>query len=284
MSTGERLRRARVDAGKTLDQVAAETKIQLWILEAIERDDLSRLPGGVFIRGYLTAFACAVGVNPSEVLAAYSPETPPPPAVPPVALPPPDPNEGSTTPLWQYVVIVAMVLAAAVVWRNMTRSSSEVATALAPPPSATAPSTPAPSPAPSTTPSPAPDVGLPTASGATATAGATLPAAPAEPHDGDRATITDAPLVVQLHANGEVWIEADADGERKAYQLFEQGQELRLEGQKEIRLLVGDAAAVTYTINGKPGRPLGGTGVVRQFVVSPGNIESLTGPAPRTDG
>jgi hypothetical protein len=121
-------------------------------------------------------------------------------------------------------------------------------------------------------------------SGATATAGTTPPGTPAEPHETDHASTTDAPLVVQLHANDEVWIEADADGERKAYQLFEQGQELRVEGQKEIRLLVGDAAAVTYTINGKPGRPLGGNGVVRQFVVSPGNIDSLIGPAPRNDG
>ena len=60
-----------------------------------------------------------------------------------------------------------------------------------------------------------------------------------------------------------MWIEASADGERKAYQLLEQGQELRVEGQKEVRLLVGDAAAVSYTINNRPGRPLGGAGVVR---------------------
>jgi cytoskeleton protein RodZ len=238
MSTGERLRRARLDAGKTLGQVAAETKIQLWILEAIERDDLSRVPGGVFIRGYLAAVARAVGVNPSEVLTAYAPETAPPPAPAPplVPSPPPDPNEVPTTPLWQYVVIVAMVLAATVLWRNMTRSTSEVATALAPPPSAPASGTPAPPPAPA--------VGLPTESGATATTGATPPGAPAEPQNVDPTSTTNAPLVVQLHANDEVWIEADADGERKVYQLIEQGQELRLEGQKEIRLLVGDAAAV----------------------------------------
>ena len=262
MSTGERLRRARLDAGKTLDQVAAETKIQLWILEAIERDDLSRVPGGVFIRGYLTAVARAVGANPSEILTAYSLETAPPPVVPSVPSPALDLNDGPTTPLWQYVAIVALVLAAAVLWRDMTRGTSEVATAPAPPPSATASGTPAPSPAPA--------VGLPTASGATATTGATPSA--------------NAPLVLQLHANEEVWVEADADGERKVYRLIEQGHELRLEGQKEIRLLVGDAAAVTYTINGKPGRPLGGTGVVRQFVVSPRNVESLTGSPQKTDG
>jgi len=287
MSVGERLRRARLDAGKTLDQLATETKIQLWILDAIERDDFSRIPGGVFIRGYLTAVARAVGVNPSEVLMAYSPETAPVPVPPPPTSPPPDPNEVPGTPLWQYVVIVAMVLVGVVVWRNMTRTNHDIAAVpVSPsPPPVTAPPASVPPPAPPST-----LASRPIESGATATTGATSPTPLAEPPDADQAPSTSAPLIVQLHVNGEVWIEADADGERKVYQLFEQGQELRLEGQREIRLLVGDAAAVSYTINGKPGRPLGGTGVVRQFVVSPANIESLTEPEsvpeplPRTDG
>jgi cytoskeleton protein RodZ len=279
MSVGERLRRARLDAGKTLDQVAGDTKIQLWILEAIERDDFSRIPGGVFIRGYLTAVARAVGVNPSEILTAYSPEFAPQPAPPPPVLPPPDPNEVTRTPLWQYVVIVAMVLGAVVLWRNMTRTSHDIAAAPIPPAPVSAPPTTVPLPA-----APPAPPNQPAESGATATTGATAPIAPVEPHEGDSAVAPSAPLIVQVHANEEVWIEADADGERKAYQLFEQGQELRVEGQKEIRLLVGDAAAVSYTINGKPGRPLGGTGVVRQFVVSPATVESLTEPGPRTDG
>jgi hypothetical protein len=66
---------------------------------------------------------------------------------------------------------------------------------------------------------------------------------------------TSAALVVQVHANGECWIDASADGEQKAYRLLMPGEELRLEGAKEIRMLVGDAAAVTYSINGKPGVP-----------------------------
>ena len=244
MSVGERLRRARLDAGKTIEQVAAETKIQLWILEAIERDDVSRVPGGVFIRGYLAAVARAVGVNPSEVLTAYPPETGPLPVPPPVS-PPPDPNEVTGTPLWQYVVIVAMVLAAVVLWRNMTGSNHEIAAARPSPPPVSAPPTTVPPPAP-----PPASASQPTESGATATTGATAATAPAERPAGDPAATPNAPLVVQLHANGEVWIEADTDGERKVYQLFEQGQDLRLEGQKEIRLLVGDAAAVSFTING----------------------------------
>jgi cytoskeleton protein RodZ len=279
MSVGERLRRGRLDAGKTLEQIATETKIQLWILEAIERDDVSRVPGGVFIRGYLTAFARAVGVNPSEILATYSPEIAPQPAPPPPASPPPDPNEVTGTPLWQYAVIVAMVLASVLLWRNMTATSHDVVAGPSLPPPVSARPTPVPVPAPA----PAPP-NQPTESGATATSGAASLATPAAPHESGPAATTNAPLIVQVHANEEVWIEADADGERKVYQLFEQGQELRLEGQKEIRLLVGDAAAVSYTINGKPGRPLGGTGVVRQFVVSPANVESLTESDPSTVG
>ena len=50
-SVGERLRQAREQAGLTLSDVAARTRIQRWILEDIERDDLTRVPGGIFARG-----------------------------------------------------------------------------------------------------------------------------------------------------------------------------------------------------------------------------------------
>ena len=275
MSTGERLRRARLDAGKTLEQVAAETKIQPWILEALEREDFARVPGGVFIRGYLTAFARAVRLNPSEILTAYSEETAPPPA-PPVPSPPIDLNERPATPPWQYVAIAAIVLAGAVMWRNMARSNSDVATVPASSPAANVTAA-----APRAAPAPAPT--RPTEPGATATAGAipsNLPidrdrgAAPAT--SSPSPTAATAPLVVQLHANNEVWVEATADGERKAYRLFEKGADFRLEARNEIRLLVGDAGALTYTINGKAAKSLGGPGIVRNVVISPRTMSSLT--------
>ena len=284
MSVGERLRRARLDAGKTLDQVATETKIQLWILEAIERDDLSRVPGGVFIRGYLAAVARAVGVNPSEVWKEYAPETAQPSPAPPVPVsaPPPDPNESSSTPLWQYVVIVTVVLAATVLWRNITHVTADVVAVRTPPPPLSAPPTtvPAPTPAAAAAPAPtgAPLPTQPTEPGATATSGATPPTVPPEPHEAEPAATPTAPLVVQLHANSEVWIEASADGERKAYRLLMAGEDLRLDGRTEIRLLVGDAGAVSYTINGMPARSLGGAGVVRAISISPTDYTSLLAP------
>jgi cytoskeleton protein RodZ len=84
--------------------------------------------------------------------------------------------------------------------------------------------------------------------------------------------------VVEISARDECWIEATADGEPRAYRLLKPGEALRLEGTKQIRLLVGDAAAVTYSINGKPGRPLGSSGIVRQIVVPATGYESLVEP------
>ena len=63
------LRKARAQAGLTLDQVAQETCVRREYLKALEEErfeDLSRL-APVNIRGYLTAFANAVGV-PADVL------------------------------------------------------------------------------------------------------------------------------------------------------------------------------------------------------------------------
>src|SRR6185295_95409 len=85
MPVGERLRGARLERGLSLDDVSRDTKIQAWILDAIERDEISRVPGGIFIRGYLTSYARTVLLDPGEVLAAYStehpvPMEPPPPA------------------------------------------------------------------------------------------------------------------------------------------------------------------------------------------------------------
>ena len=266
MSVGERLRRARLDVGKTLEQVAAETKIQHWILEALEREDFSGVPGGVFIRGYLTAFARAVGLDPSEIWTAYSQETAPPPA-PPLPAPPPDLNARPGSPPWQYAAIAAMVLLGAVLWRNMARSNLDVTPGTASPPPVSAPSAVPPS-------APARLV----ESGATATSGATSPGVLTKPSDADPSAPAAAPLMLQLHASDEVWIEATADGERKAYRLFEKGEDLRIEAQHEIRLLVGDAGAVRYTLNGKPGRVLGGSGAVRQLVVSESTLPTLLQP------
>lgn len=118
MSVGERLRRARLDAGLTLFRIGDGTKIPFWILESIERDDFSRIPGGIFIRGYLDAFARAVHLDPHEILTAHFGERPTP-------VPPHSEWQPTGTPLWQTAIIAVAIITLGVMWANAARSNSD---------------------------------------------------------------------------------------------------------------------------------------------------------------
>src|SRR4029453_6270037 len=65
---GAVLRRTRELRGLSLHQIAAATKLSPAALEAIERDDISRLPGGIFTRAFVRAYAKELGVDPERTL------------------------------------------------------------------------------------------------------------------------------------------------------------------------------------------------------------------------
>src|SRR5215212_9058012 len=61
---GAKLREARERRGLSLRQVANATKISIGALEALERNDVSRLPGGIFSRAFVRSYAVEVGLDP----------------------------------------------------------------------------------------------------------------------------------------------------------------------------------------------------------------------------
>ncbi len=64
---GERLKQARLKQGKSLQDLAAQTRISVQFLEAIEAGNLDAIPGEFFRRSFLKQYASALGVNPDEV-------------------------------------------------------------------------------------------------------------------------------------------------------------------------------------------------------------------------
>ncbi len=60
----------------SLQQVAQSTKVSIGMLQALERDDASRLPGGVFARGFVQSYAAAVGLDPAVTLAEFVEQSP----------------------------------------------------------------------------------------------------------------------------------------------------------------------------------------------------------------
>ena len=68
---GAHLREARERAGITLRDVAAATKISVPALEALERNDIARLPGGIFVRAFVRAYARHVGLDPEDAVRRF---------------------------------------------------------------------------------------------------------------------------------------------------------------------------------------------------------------------
>ena len=62
------MRRLREERGVSLRQIADATKISIGALEALERNDISRLPGGIFSRAFVRSYATQVGLNPEETV------------------------------------------------------------------------------------------------------------------------------------------------------------------------------------------------------------------------
>jgi hypothetical protein len=68
---GARLRAQREQQRVALATIAAETKISVALLEGLERDDVSRWPGGLFRRAYVRTYAQKVGLDPEQVLREF---------------------------------------------------------------------------------------------------------------------------------------------------------------------------------------------------------------------
>src|SRR5262245_48649637 len=68
---GGKLRQARERRGISLRQIATSTKISAAALEALERNDISKLPGGIFSRAFVRSYATEVGLDPDETVREF---------------------------------------------------------------------------------------------------------------------------------------------------------------------------------------------------------------------
>lgn len=68
---GARLRQHREQQNVSLTTVADKTKIKASLLEALERDDISHWPPGIFRRAYIRAYAGAIGLDPDVVIRQF---------------------------------------------------------------------------------------------------------------------------------------------------------------------------------------------------------------------
>jgi cytoskeleton protein RodZ len=256
-SFGARLRDARERRGVSLREIANATKISVGVLEALERNDISKLPGGIFGRAFVRNYAIEVGLDPEATIEDFITQFPNDSVI--AGHPTSDrvednvavESERRTAGTFLWLVLISVPIAAALLYFATLgrRAGSEAVrpggadsraadtAAPAEPPRPPAPEAPAVSPAP-----------------ATPSSGAPAPAAPATPA-GDQLTIA-------LTAKRPCWISATVDGQKSIERLLQTGEQQIVTVRREMVLTAGDAAAIAVTFNGADGRPLGNAGDV----------------------
>jgi GAF domain-containing protein len=78
---GARMREQRERQQVALSTIAEQTKIKVSLLEALEHDDVSHWPSGIFRRAFVRAYAHAIGLEPDAVLREFLELYPDPPEV-----------------------------------------------------------------------------------------------------------------------------------------------------------------------------------------------------------
>jgi cytoskeleton protein RodZ len=251
---GQMLRDARERRGVSLRQIANATKISVAVLDALERNDISKLPGGIFGRAFVRSYAIEVGLDPEATIQVFIAQFP----NDSVVAGHPTSNQGEdnvavesdrqTAGTFLWLAVIAVPIAGALLYFATLgrRASPEPA----PPPAAVV--TPAPEPAapPPTEPVFAPAAAAPAAAARAADAQPAVTAA-----SGDQ-------LTVAISAKRPCWVSATVDGRKTIDRLLQAGERQTVTVTREIELTAGDASAIALQFNGADARPLGKTGEV----------------------
>jgi len=119
---GERLKRERELREVSLQEVAKATRISERFLHALENEDWSKLPGGVFGRGFVRTTARYLGLDEESLLGEYDlargEMAPPGPARPEDRIPAPPKWIPIVIVLGILVLLLGVALGAAYAWRR----------------------------------------------------------------------------------------------------------------------------------------------------------------------
>jgi cytoskeleton protein RodZ len=314
---GDTLRRTRLKRNLQLEEISNELKISTRLLQAIENDQYDKLPGGVFAKSFVRQYARLLGLDEEEIAGRMEqamgpgediqqvPERQKPGGGAPIQVPKVDKWEtvGDKPFRWSgwgsAVVLVLVMLVCSAVYTWMQRPKAPVNAQASPAAHRAVESAPAPAPSvTASTPSPVEPFAAPPQVAeqkpaeqepqdqkpeeqkpADAKPVEPQPAAPT-PTAAQAAPNPDATVHVEITADEAVWVRARADGKYAFSATMEPHTTRRVEGVKEVNLLLGNAGGVTISLNGKPIGPAGPKGQVRTIQLTSGGFQIVSPKAP----
>lgn len=255
---GERLRAARRDHDISVGDIAKELHLDEPKVRALERNEFDVLGAPVFAKGHLRKYAELVGVPIDDIMSDYyqmNRSDGAPPVVGPVRK---RSREISLGP-WVGGLVFTIIAAAALYWwfnRPPAAADSSPSPATLAPFSSRTPTSPAQSPETL----PTDDMAEPEENSADVEEVIDEPVAapvavePAPSQDIAAADAQPSATLVSLDLtySGDCWTEvSDATGRRLYYDLGRSGRVISLSGEPPLRVILGDSANVSLTVDGR---------------------------------
>lgn len=281
---GNQLREAREAAGLSLPDVEEATRIRRALLQALEEERFSDLPGDVYTKGFIRNYARFLGLDGDAMVAEYNRSTGHVPVSTPEVLDEPLTRGGVARSLRRIVLgFLVVVLVALAGWYAYSRwylGSDPLQDALAWwPPSLTLLQRPTASPTavpeptatpiwaaeePTTAPTVAPTLAEPTAAPPTPIVAPTEPPAPTPipPTPTPEPTRVILGIEVRAEPNQDCYFEVSADGEDLFVGIVAAGEGAVWTADERIELLVGNAGGVDLFVNDVPLAPQGEEGEI----------------------
>jgi cytoskeleton protein RodZ len=287
-SFGENLRREREMRGVTLQEISAATKISVRFLLALEEEEFTKLPGGIFTRSFIRAYAKYLGLDEERVLAEYHLVAQARPDVDLSRLSVTNPEAKRATsraPIFTLALAVVLLGGGYGIFRY-SRRATEPARSV-PTPAPVPPATPSAAPTSEVSaPAPAPESGQPLAERSTASSppatssGAPTVAPPAALASREPTTpgIAGAGggLVLQVAATERAWVAVDVDGKTALQQVLNPGEIHTLQAKESFDVTTGNAQGIILTLNGETLKPLGQRGEVKSIHLTQNDLKKTS--------
>jgi len=250
---GDRLRREREMRGITLDEITESTKISRRHLEALEGEHFDQLPGGVFNKGFVRAYARFLGIDGDQAVADYSAasnEQPEPEDKFPLEIHQ-EPNRDlnprrSYLPLVFAIAALVGVLVGYAFWvKSKPHTNESAAGSTQPTPATTAATAAPPVTVPASTPAPAQQSVSPTRETTTASS-------PSQPTQAtpEKPVKPEKVFVVQVKAKEDSWVSIVADGKSVMERVLTADKKKKIKAGKTLVLRTGNAGGIEVTFNG----------------------------------
>ncbi len=265
-SVGASLKAAREAQGLSLDQAAGRLRLMIRQLSTMETDDFAALGQPVFARGFVRNYARMLGLD-AEALVSRMANTGQEESHTIEHLPLEQPRSLLTSP-WVLAAVAALVMLIAIpvalyLWLNSGEEAAQVSMvpvrpitepirpAAVPAPVAVQPLQPQ-APTPAEVPAPAPSAAAPPPLPAPAPAPTPVPMPPG---NADQAEV-GAPAArgtIKLDFEADAWVEINEESGRVLlHKLNPAGSSVTLTGTPPFSLVIGNAAQVRMTYNGRP--------------------------------